>query len=341
MKKDIYIIRNKINDKVYIGQADFAWKRWGTHLRDAHSKPKIIVDKAIKKYGEQNFWYELLESQVSDYDEKEIYWIKKYNSQIPNGYNIAPGGRSVGKGVSHVSSSINSREILELIIKDIKEGELTLEKIAKKYQVGYAVIQGINTGTSYYNDKLKYPIREYFLSKEKLNRLFYSLKYELNKSINDIAYEFDLNPSTVSDINTGKERTVDWVTYPLRSGKVINPLYSSHLEVKELLLTTQFTFEEIAKKYNVSIGSIQAINEGKSWKDERMDYPIRKGGNPFHKNLSQDQIKDIEHMLLNTKLSINQISKKIGCAQATVANINRGKIKKYWNDTIHYPIRHK
>ena len=50
MKKDIYIIKNKINNKVYIGQADFAWKRYGTHLRDAKSKPKTVIDKAIKKY---------------------------------------------------------------------------------------------------------------------------------------------------------------------------------------------------------------------------------------------------------------------------------------------------
>ena len=48
MKKDIYIIKNKINDKVYIGQADFDWKSWGSHLRDAHSKPKTVIDKAIK-----------------------------------------------------------------------------------------------------------------------------------------------------------------------------------------------------------------------------------------------------------------------------------------------------
>lgn len=341
MQRDIYIIKNKINDKVYIGQADAAWKRWGTHLRDAHSKPKTIIDKAIKKYGEENFWYELLEKQVKDYDEKEIYWIKEYNSQIPNGYNVAPGGKGVGSGINHVCSAIKNEEILNLIIQDIRDGELTLDKISKKYQVGFAVIQGINSGEYYHNNDITYPIRAYWLSDEKLKRLIYSLKYELDKSIRDIAKEFDLNPSTVSDINAGKEKRVDWVEYPLRTGKVTNPLYTKHEEIKDLLMHTTLTYKEIAKKYNTSVSGIESINNGKSWRDDKIDYPIRKCGSPLYKNLSQDQVKQIEDLLLNTNLSLSKISKQIGCSQSLINNINRGKVKKYLNDNLVYPIRHK
>ena len=341
MKKDIYIIKNRINHKVYVGQSDCAWKRWGSHLRDANSKPKLLIDKAIKKYGEENFWYELLEKQIQNYDEREIFWIKEYNSQVPNGYNITPGGKGVGSGINHVSSSIKNQEILELIITDIKNGELTFERIAKKYQIGVSVVVGINSGKYYHNNNLKYPIREYFLSNEKLKRLIYSLKYELDKSIREIAREFDLNPSTVSEINAGNERKVNWVEYPIRKGKTKNPLYEKHNEIKMLLSSTDFTFKEIAKQYNVAIGSIQSINEGTSWRDDSIDYPIRKSGNPLYKNFSQDQVKNIENMLLNTNLSMNEIAKRIGCVPATIHNINRGKIKKYWNENLHYPIRNK
>lgn len=341
MKKDIYIIKNKINDKVYIGQADFAWKRWGSHIRDSHSKPKIIIDKAIKKYGEENFWYELLENQVQDYDEKEKYWIKKYNSIVPNGYNVAPGGKGVGAGTEHAAASIKSQEILLLVIEDLKKGELTFQEIAKKYKIGSSVIQGINSGQYYHDNTLTYPIREYFLSERKLKRLIYSLKYELDKSIADIAKDFDLHTSTVSEINAGKEKRVNWVTYPIRKGKVANPLYENHQEIKSLLLNTKLSYKEIARKYNVAVGSIEAINNGTSWKDEKVDYPIRKNGNPLYKNFSQDQIKKIENMLLNTSLSMQKIAQEIGCAQSTINNINRGKIKKYWNEKLTYPIRHK
>lgn len=341
MKKDIYIIKNKINDKVYIGQADYAWKRWGTHLRDAHSKPKIIIDKAIKKYGEENFWYELLESQISNYDEREKYWIKEFNSIVPYGYNVSPGGKGVGSGTEHVSSAIKNEEILNLIIKDIQDGELSFAEIAKKYKIGPSVVQGINSGTYYHNNALKYPIREYFLSNEKLKRLIYSLKYEHDKSIKDIADDFDLHPSTVCEINNGNEKRVDWVNYPIRSGKVSNPLSKYHPEIKMLLMTTDMSFSDIAKKYNVAIGSIQAINEGTSWADDSLSYPIRNNGNPLYKNLSQDQIKAIEKMLIETNISMRKIAEKFNCSPSLIRNINRGKIKKYLNEKLKYPLRSK
>lgn len=341
MKKDIYIIKNKINDKVYVGQADYAWKRWGSHLRDAHSKPKTVIDKAIKKYGEENFWYEILELQTLDYDEREKYWIKEYNSIVPNGYNVSPGGKGMGFGTNCVSSAIKNQEVLDLIILDIKNGELTFDKIAKKYNVGFATIQGINSGEYYHDDNLNYPIREYFISNEKLKRIIYSLKYELEKTIEDISKEFDLCPSTVCEINSGNEKRVNWASYPIRVGKVTNPLYNHHSDIKKMLKETDLTFDVLAKKYNVSIGTIQAINEGKSWKDESIDYPIRKNGNPSYRNLSQDQIKRAEDLLLNSSLSINKIAKIIGCSSSLMNNINRGKIKKYWNDKLQYPIRNK
>ena len=339
MKKDIYIIKNKINDKVYIGQADFAWKRWGTHIRDSHSKPKQLIDKTIKKYGEENFWYELLESQITNYDEREQYWIKEYNSLVPNGYNVTIGGSGCGYGVNHITSSIKNEEILALIIQDLRDGELTQCQIAKKYHVGTAVIQGINSGEYYHNIELQYPIREYFLSEEKLKRLIYTLKYEYDKSLKDIAREYELDASTVSDINQGKEKHVDWVEYPIRSGKVKNPLYDKNEEIKDLLANTKMSFDEIAKKYNVCVYAIQSINDGKSWVDKKINYPIRERGYAIDNNLSQNQIKQIEDILKNTKISMNKIAKIFNCSKSTIANINRGKIKKYISDNIEYPIR--
>lgn len=341
MKKDIYIIKNKINNKVYIGQADFAANRWLSHIKDAKYGPKILIDKAIRKYGIENFWYELLENQVSDYDEKEKYWIKQYNSQIPNGYNVSPGGAGFGAGIECINSKIKSLELLLLVINDIKKGELTFEQIGKKYQLGSDTIVGINKGKYYHLDSQTYPLREYFLSEERFKRLVYSLKYELDKTIEQIAIEFDLHPSTVSDINQGKQKHVDWVEYPLRQGKVTNPLYNNYKEIQNLLQNTTITFQELARKYNVAIGSIQSINEGGSWKDETLDYPLRKGGNPSYKNFSQDQIKEIENLLANSNLSMIKIAKKFNCNKTTIYNINRGKVKKYFNENIKYPIRHK
>ena len=65
MKKDIYIIKNDINKKVYIGQAVNTQNRWWYHLSDARkSKKYSIIDKAINKYGKEHFHYEIITNDI-------------------------------------------------------------------------------------------------------------------------------------------------------------------------------------------------------------------------------------------------------------------------------------
>lgn len=58
------------------------------------------LHRAFRKYGYENFSYEILEQDLDNFDlmnEKEIYYITKFNCQIPNGYNIESGGRNAAK----------------------------------------------------------------------------------------------------------------------------------------------------------------------------------------------------------------------------------------------------
>jgi group I intron endonuclease len=56
----IYKITNLINGKIYIGQSNNIKRRFGEHQRLGY-KSRILVDKAIAKYGVNNFSYEVLE----------------------------------------------------------------------------------------------------------------------------------------------------------------------------------------------------------------------------------------------------------------------------------------
>lgn len=93
----IYKVKNKINGKIYIGQTirDLD-KRISGHIRESKleggNKPFV---NAIKKYGIENFEWEIIDEATSldELDEKEIYWIKQLNSITPNGYNILGGGQ--------------------------------------------------------------------------------------------------------------------------------------------------------------------------------------------------------------------------------------------------------
>lgn len=98
-KCGIYKIQNIENNKIYIGQSIDIAQRWREHRSDALiNRDNSILHKAIKKYGEFNFSYEIIEEcSKEELDEREIYWIQYYNSMIPNGYNQPSGGYS-GQG---------------------------------------------------------------------------------------------------------------------------------------------------------------------------------------------------------------------------------------------------
>ena len=47
MKKDIYVIKNKINNKVYVGQAINSKERFIAHCKPSSAKSNSLIDKAI------------------------------------------------------------------------------------------------------------------------------------------------------------------------------------------------------------------------------------------------------------------------------------------------------
>lgn len=76
----IYIIKNKINNKVYVGQTTVSIKlRFQNHLSAARHGKDYIIGKAIRKYGEKNFYVELLEECLKEeLNDREIYWISYF-----------------------------------------------------------------------------------------------------------------------------------------------------------------------------------------------------------------------------------------------------------------------
>lgn len=96
----IYRIYNKVNGKSYIGQTiKSSEERWQEHLQHTNgthiNDQSKVLYKAMRKYGIDNFVFEVLQDNIDTYeqlDKAEIYWIDYYDSFL-HGYNATRGGQ--------------------------------------------------------------------------------------------------------------------------------------------------------------------------------------------------------------------------------------------------------
>lgn len=90
----IYCITNKINGKKYIGQTTNIKDRLTSHFIRKNKNSKTQINKAIKKYGKENFDFEIVAKAYDGQEllDLEIKYIKEYNTLQPIGYNIQNGG---------------------------------------------------------------------------------------------------------------------------------------------------------------------------------------------------------------------------------------------------------
>lgn len=154
MSIGIYKIENLINGKIYIGQSIHIEKRWSEHCKASSCS---LISKAIKKYGKDNFSFQILEEcSVDSLTKKESEYIAKYNSLAPNGYNItledAEHGRAVFKNYPY--------EVFLSLVHDIKNTDLSFQTLAEKYDLDVSMIYYINRGDYHTIPNELYPLRK-------------------------------------------------------------------------------------------------------------------------------------------------------------------------------------
>ena len=112
----IYCWENLINNKKYIGQTTQGQKRLYDEISGHGIGP--LFKNAIKKYQKDAFICYILEyCPLEQLNEREIYWIKYFNSADRNyGYNIASGGFNFHKilSIPIEKRDINSNEIIAI-----------------------------------------------------------------------------------------------------------------------------------------------------------------------------------------------------------------------------------
>ena len=125
----IYKTTNLINGKFYIGK--------DANNRDYYLGSGSILNKAIKKYGKENFKKEILEkcNSLEELCEREIFWIKELDATNETiGYNIAKGGLGGDTFTNDPNKEIR-REIIKKTSIGRKHSEQT-KKLLSQLKTG-------------------------------------------------------------------------------------------------------------------------------------------------------------------------------------------------------------
>ena len=221
MTTGIYKIENLLNGKVYIGQSVHIERRWQQHCQPSADS---AIAKAIQKYGKENFSFQIIdECDEALLNMKEAFYIKKFDSLVPNGYNIEE--KQDNSSCYFVKYP---KETFLQIVEDLISSEQTIQEIADKFNLDVSFVYRLNRGEIHHLQDLNYPLRK--------------VK--------------DLSKQNHYCIDCGKEVTKGAIRCLCCANKAQQICDRPNKEeLKALIRNTPFT--KIGKKYNVSDNAIR------------------------------------------------------------------------------------
>lgn len=159
-------------------------------MKPSAVKKKYIIYRAIKKYGSENFYYEILEDNIplDELDKREIYYIEQFKS-FRKGYNSTKGGDG---------RLLNKIEDINYIIKELKSGRLIMD-IAKELKISTETIaralrtQGIDSPSSIQGKRKMESLRT-------IDRNAVKVLYLEGYTYKEISNKLHINPRSVSRI---------------------------------------------------------------------------------------------------------------------------------------------
>lgn len=179
----IYIIKNYINNKVYIGETTMGYEnRFLAHCKKSSRFTRNYkLYKAMNNLGVENFYVELLEDNVpiNRMYERESFYIKKYNA-FYDGYNSTKGG---------AGRYIDNEKDIKIIIQTYQSGTSTNE-IAKYFSVNPVTI--VRTLQRY-----NIPIRSGGNKYSQIDKKAFINLWNDGVVIQDIAKYFSINEKSV------------------------------------------------------------------------------------------------------------------------------------------------
>ena len=228
----IYIIKNSIDEKVYIGECKNFYKRFGRHLsqlrRGVHYNSKL--QNFVNKYGIDILSFDIIEempgSSSDERVDKEIFYIRKYNS-IDAGFNLVEDSRLM----AHITEEARQKSSKSLL--GIKRDED-------------------------FKEKVKEGLKEYYLNHPNIKRKPWSedRKRKRRQYIKEHPEKYkDREASSGNRINHKRGEESPFT-------KLTN---DTVLKIKEAIANGEKR-RDIIVKFDITIDIYKSIQSGKSWK---------------------------------------------------------------------------
>lgn len=251
----LYIIFNKINGKMYVGITKNIKERWRRHRITAKGKKtyRQAIHWAIAKYGESNFIFKPIEilPDLEAANTREKEWIKSLKENNYQLYNETDGGDG-GLGYKWTDEQ---------------------KKIASERNSGTGNpmygIQLFGEANGNYGKEMKPHVKNILLtyrrklSDEKILEIK-TLFETGNYTQTSLAKQFNVNLTTIHSIvkekrgsNKNKSKILTKKNMTIEDARSIKTMYASG----------NYTQKELAKQFNCSSDHINAIINGRKWKD--------------------------------------------------------------------------
>jgi len=215
---------NLINNKIYVGKDEF-------------NNPKYLgsgklLHQAIKKYGEENFIKEIIETckNSEQHSLRETYWINELPCLYPEGYNIAINSFGGDTYTNHPNKKLYSRHISESL-KGKRKSESHKKNIAKAKlgDLNPAKLESTRTKIS---ESRKGKGTEKSNSMFNSNRSRDKLK-DLGVKLKGDRWEYLRNKIKCINIVSGEEFLFDGVKEVVETLKISKNKYYNHVKTGE------------------------------------------------------------------------------------------------------------
>lgn len=329
MASGIYKITDKRNKKVYIGRAidlnNRKWKHFCYLHPEKYSEKSVKnelnmdIHKAMLESGkEEDFEFEIIEEcDEKILNEREQYYIEKFNSLKPNGYNMTKGGNVYphSQGECHYNHKITLEQAN--LIKKLLYDKKTTEEIQQEIPIAtIGIISSINNGYSWKDENIKYPIsRLNGVIKFTDNQILEIRKRRCaGESVVNLAKEYNTSSSTISSITTGTthKNIINYITEKkdrnVFSEKEVNyfreQYYLKNIPIKEL-------YENSIYINKISYYGFRDMVNGTTYKQYKSYNPELKKQELKNRN---EKIRE----LANQGLTKKEIAKICNCSERTV-----------------------